>query len=599
MRYKSILFGIIQILFCLPAICQTFPSDTAAYYIVSAVGNKYLTVKDANVESGARLEIRGFTGSDAMHPSANQVWTLQEFGNKHHYFIKSRQGKVIDLKDGITENRAIVQMWGFGGYTNHRWQLTDAGGGFFYITNWTSGKVMEVSGGVNENGRPVWSFQKNSTNAQKWKFLKTTEVLKDELLTGEPTVCENKYIFDGPQDIELNTAGVKYCPQKEDEWESVVKQQLGISAKNRTNHYIGWSAAGVDGALGVLAGRNWYPIADMKKVHIGKLCEIGYFDAKEETDIGEGKWFAHDQEKDFNLHVLPSSSFSYQIEKSIVRYNPNLKFGGGLNIDCKDNWVKCGSTLVMEGEITPDDEFIANPNNPWLGIKNLTGTSSLFLNQNVGMYGPWVNEEVHCNHPEIHPVEMLWSETADPNVKYLCLFQDDSDRFGYYSNFPDYEDASDKVEAKKKIHPWAATPLSGQFFIAFELNLNVPLNKKQKISYTIDVQTSKEVVTTMPEAKIPAREYGGRTNVIKDNGVEILRVTENQENANDVAIRFELFKNKEGNKILGYMVISAAVSRNLDGKEGYMVIRLDKTVTDLNRATNDIETKNIQQSPQE
>ena len=585
MKYTILLLLSFQSCWCYDVFSQNYPCDTAAYYIISAIGNKYLTVKDANVEAGARLEIRSFTGNDATHPYPNQVWTLQEFGNKHHYFIKSRQGKVIDLKDGRTENRADVQMWGFGGYANHRWQLTDAGGGFFYITNWTSGKVLEVSGGVNENGRPVWSYQKNNTSAQKWKFVKTTETLTDELLTGEPTVCENKYSFAGTQDIELNTAEIKYCPQKEDEWESVVKQQLGISAKNRTNHYIGWSAAGVDGALGVLAGRNWYPIADMKKVHIGKLCEIGYFNAKEETDILEGKWFADDQEKDFNLHVLPSSAFSYQIEKSIVRYNPNLKFGGVLSIDCIDNWVKCESTLAMEGEITADDEFIANPNNPWLGIKNLTGTSSLFLNQNIGMYGPWVNEEVHCNHPEIHPVEMLWSETVFPNVKYLCLFQDDSDRFGYYSNFPDYEDASDKVEAMKKVHPWAATPLSGQFFIAFELNLI----KKQKINYTIDVQASREVVTTIAEAQIPAKEYQGKTRVIKNNGVEVFRVTEQQENPNDVGIRFELFKNKEGNKILGYMVISAAVSRNLDGKEGYMVIRLDKTITDLNPATIDIE----------
>lgn len=588
MGYKVLLVVKFQLLFCLSVFGQTFPSDTAAYYIVSAIGNKYLTVKDANVESGARLEIRKFTGTDAMHPSPNQVWTLQEFGNKHHYFIKSRQGKVIDLKDGRTENGAVVQMWGFGGYANHRWQLTEAGDGYFYITNWVSGKLLEVSGGINENGRPVWSYQKNNTAAQKWKFVKTRESLKDELLTGEPTICENKYSFTGTQDIELNTADIKYCPQKEDEWESVVKQQLGISAKNRTNHYIGWSAAGVPGALGNLAKRNWYPVADMKKIHIGKLCEIGYFNAKEETD-GWKQWFANSQEKDFSLHVLPTSSSSYQIEKSIVQFDPNLKFGGTLNINCIDNWEGCGLHRAMEGEITPDDEFIANPNNPWLGIKNLNATSSLFLNQNVGMYGPWVNELVHCNHPEIHPMEMFWSETIFPNVHYLCIFQDDSDRFGYYANFPDYDEAltyhgGDVTKAKKNIHPWASTPLSGQFYIAFELDLI----KKERISYTIDVQNAREVVTTMADAQIPAREYQGKTRVIKNNGIEVFRVTEQQNNPDDIAIRFELFKNKEGNKILGYMILSAAVSRNLDGKEGYMIIRLDKTINKINQMAIDV-----------
>ena len=563
---------------------QVYPSDTASWYIVSAIGSKYLTVKDASTEPGARLEIRTFTGEDAVHPSANQVWTLQEFGNQHHYFIKSRQGKVIDLKDGRTENGAVIHMWGFGGYTNHRWQLIDAGGGYFYIKNWTSGKVLDVHGGVNENGREVWSYQRNNSASQKWKFVKSRGQDNAELLTGEPTFCEHGYEFSGTQDIEINSGRIYYCPQKQDEWESITSQQSGISAKNRTNHYIGWSAAGKDGLiLGSAVGRNWYPLADMKKVHVGTLCDIGYFNPDEELS-GVEWWLKDDDERDFNLHVDPASQFKYQIEKRIAGFDPGIEFAGFY--DCVDNWVKCDNTLVMEGEITPDEEFRADADNPWLGIKDLDGTSVLFKDQKIGMYGPWLKEEAHCNHPEIHPVEMLWSETVFPQVKYLCLFQDDSDRFGYYSDFPDYEEArniflqiptqANKVkleDVKRKIHPWAATPLSGQFYIAFEID---PSSNK-KINYTIDVQAFREVVTNSAASKIPVREYSGKTRVIKNNGVEVFKVTELQPNENDIAIRFELFKNKERNKILGYMVISAAVSRDLDGKEGYMIIRLDKS----------------------
>lgn len=577
---KIILATIISCLACFSANAQNYPVDTSSYHIVSAIGNKYLTVKGGSDEKGALLEIRSLIGGNINNPAANQIWSLQEFGNQHHYFIRSRLGWVIDLKDGNEDNGATIHMWGMGGYANHRWQITDAGGGYFFIKNWKSGKVLDVKGGVNENGTPVWSYQQNNSNSQKWRFVKIRGRDDDELISGEPTYCPYKYSFAGRDDIELTTSNIRYCPQKQQEWETIVNQQFGISAKNRTNHYIGWSAAGVPGALGVLAERNWQPIADMKKVHIGKLCKVGYFDAKQQTSVLEGKWFAHDQEKDFGIHVLPSSSFSYQIEKSIVRFNPNLKFGGRLEIDCRDNWDNCGTHKDMEGEITPDDEFIANPNNPWFGIRNQSGTSSLFLNQNVGMYGPWVNELVHCNHPEIHPMEMFWSQTVFPNVHYLCLFQDDSDRFGYYSNFPDYDDSlsfhgGDVQKAMKNIHPWAATPLSGQFFIAFEID---PV-KKEKTEYIIDVQASREVVTTTPQSKIPSAEYAGKTRVIKNNGVEVLKITETQTNGDDIAIRFELFKNKEGNKILGYAIISAAVSRNLDGKEGYMVIRLDKAVT--------------------
>jgi len=567
------------------AIVFGYPSGINSYHIVSAVGNKFLTVKDANTDQGALLEIRDFVGPDLQRPAANQVWTVQEFGDKHHYFIKSRQGKVIDLKDGIETNGATVQMWGMGGYQNHRWQLIDAGGGYFYIQNWKSGKVLDVSGGVDENGRKVQSYQRNNSISQKWKFVKITGTDNGALLTGEPTFCEKPYSF-LEWELDLNKAVIGYCPQLQDEWESVVAQQLGISAKNRTNHYIGWSAAEKPGLLlGDLAGRNWYPISDFKKVHVGKLCEVGFYDAVGETGVLEGSWFVDRDEKDFNLHVQPSSPFAYQIEKPIVRFDPNITFGGPLNVDCRDNWIKCGSSLAMEGEITPDDAFISNSTNPWLGNKNGDGNSTLFLNQNVGMYGPWIVEEVHCNHPEIHPVEMLWSETTDPNVKYLCLFQDDSDRFGYYANFPDYTDAETMYKripiesykksfeaAKRKVHPWAASPISGQFYVAFQID---PASAT-KINYTVSVETSREVSTSAIASQIPVIEYGGKTRVIKKNGVELFRVTELQPEQNDVGIRFELFKKKNSEIILGYMVISAAVSRDLDGKEGYMVIKLTK-----------------------
>lgn len=566
------------------AVVAGYPNINNSYHIVSAVGNKFLTVKDANTDDGALLEIRDFIGTDVNRPAANQVWTVQEFGNQHNYFIKSRQGRVMDLKNGVVTDGNPIQLWGMSGNINQMWQLFDAGDGYFYISNWKSGKVLDVSGGVDQNGTKVQNYSKNSSVSQKWKFVKITGPDNGALLTGEPTFCGKQYEF-LEWELDLSRADIGYCPQKQDEWESIVLTQLGISAKSRTNHYIGWSAAEKPGFLiGDVAGRNWYPIADVKKVHVGKLCEVGYFDAVAETRTGIS-WTVDREEKDFNLHVLPDPYFSYQIEKSIIRFDPTIEFAGFY--DCIDNWVKCGNVLAMEGEITPDDAFIANSTNPWLGNKNYTGTSTHFLNQKIGMYGPWINEEVHCNHPEIHPVEMLWSETSDPNVKYLCLFQDDSDRFGYYANYPDYTDAETIYKmlpfgkykrnfeaAKAKVHPWAASPTSGQFFVAFQIDPS----SSSKINYTISVETSREVVTSLAPSKIPSVEYMGKTRVIKKSGVELFKVTELQSNENDIGIRFELFKKKNSEIILGYMVVSAAVSNNLDGKEGYMVIKLTKTI---------------------
>jgi hypothetical protein len=369
---KKQLSIILVVLLRLSANGQNYPIDTSAYHIVSAIGGKFLTVKNGSDEAGATLEIRDHIGAISEPTSASQIWTLQEFGSRHSYFIKGRQGKVIDVKDGNTQNGASVQMWNFGGYSNHRWTLVDAGNNYFYVKNWTTGKLLEVKGGVNENGRQVWSYQKNNTASQKWRFVKVEESANDELLSGEPTNCDHGYSFTGTQDIEINTASIYYCPQKQDEWAAIMKQQFGMSAKNRINHYIGWSAADKDGIP--FYDRNWFPIADMKKVHCGKLCEIGYFDAVEETSTPKS-WFADRDEKDFNLHVLPFSPFKYQIDKTIIDYDTKIEFVA--NANCKQNWATCnnGSELAMEGEITPDDEFLADPNNPWLGVKNSNGTS--------------------------------------------------------------------------------------------------------------------------------------------------------------------------------------------------------------------------------
>ena len=559
--FSLVNLGLVQLSFT-----QSFPKDYDSYYIVSAIGNKYLTVKDYSVDNGALLEIRNYLGSYPNRPSLNQVWTLQEFGFDHYYFIKSGQGKLIDLNvsDGA------VQMWSSNHNSNQRWQLIDAGGGYFYIKNLYSKKVLDVSGGVDENGTKVWSFETNYSASQKWKFVKNSGLLKGALLTGEPAFGENEIVFK-QNEIDIKTALISYSPQKQDEWEFIKDNQFGISAKNKITHYIGRAAAtktfiphvgGIDIPLTPVPaniGGNWFPIADMKKVHIGKLCKVGYFDGTSVSGLKQ--YFTDQDEKDFNLHVIPSSPFSYQIETSIIKYDPNIKIIATPEIDCDDNWLKCGTTLVMEGEITPDEDFINYTSNPWLG-KN--STSSHFLNQNVGMYGPWVNERIHCNHPEIHPVEMLWSETADPKVKYLCLFQDDSDRFGDTRNF---------TYTMSNVKPWAATPLSGSFYVAFQID---PASATKQ-SYTIEIVTRREVVTGTEDSYIPASEYTGKTRIIKNNGVEVFKVTELQTDEKEIGLKFELFKKKDSNIILGYMVISAAVSRDLDGKEGFMVIKLTKS----------------------
>src|ERR1051325_8210923 len=84
------------------------------------------------------------------------------------------------------------------------------------------------------------------------------------------------------------------------------------------------------------------------------------------------------------------------------------------------------------------------------------------IGKQVAVYGPWIYDIGHCDHPEIHPAEQIWwteFPASGGPVYHLNVFADASKRFWWRSQMDD----------GSKLHPWGAPPITGLFAIAFEV----------------------------------------------------------------------------------------------------------------------------------
>lgn len=163
------------------------------------------------------------------------------------------------------------------------------------------------------------------------------------------------------------------------------------------------------------------------------------------------------QDFDLNVDVLPYADYQYLIqdahrpERSTIKTMKDLVDSD--NDPCTDPFVR------VEAEVDSSDT----------AKQKLVTALRSRIGKPVAMYGPWIYDVGHCDHPEIHPAEQIWwTDTAFTdyagNVKVynLNVIADSSKRFWWRS----------QMDGSNKMHPWGAPPITGVFAIAFELTLN-------------------------------------------------------------------------------------------------------------------------------
>lgn len=157
---------------------------------------------------------------------------------------------------------------------------------------------------------------------------------------------------------------------------------------------------------------------------------------------------------DLNIDVAPTADYMYLINDS---HKPERSTEVKMKDLVDDNHDPCTDPFIkVEAEI--DTASAAK--------QSLVNSLQARIGKQIAMYGPWIYDIGHCDHPEIHPAEEIWwTDNNGPNnsqLYHLNVFADSSKRFWWRSQMDD----------GTKLHPWGAPPITGLFAIAFEVPID-------------------------------------------------------------------------------------------------------------------------------
>jgi FG-GAP-like repeat len=303
--------------------------------------------------------------------------------------------------------------------------------------------------------------------------------------------------------------------------------------------------------LNPFVGENWYPIRTEKQHLTGIVNSFGI------THILD--------EHDWNIHIIPDADFEGLISDAIPYRKDDAHWS-----------VSPEGKFLIEAEITPDSKGFGNP---W--FNNHREQSSL-INKRLSVYGPFVREEAHGNHPEIHPCEQIWWKENE-NTNIVLLLNDDSNRFDDRADSVVYIGGKATVikgdYTARRVTTYAYQPWSpnkkqeAELWVAFELNpslggLKVDIQAIDNFNFHKDA--------AYPDVS-DADKYS-----ISYKGNVVLTVQESAAIDPFTGISFKnICYNSITKKLHGYIVINTAVG-NGNGKEGFVALHIDKREVGLN-----------------
>lgn len=211
----------------------TIEKSSDGYYVIrSACSGRVLDISGGSTKSGANVQIYSSNGTSAQRwkfnttqPVNNGIYqiksalktcldtggkeanntNIQTYASKddlrQKYYVKhisggyykiecTNSGRVLTLASGKGPN---VVLYNDGGKDYQLWKPVPAGNGRFYWQNKATGLVLDVSGGSTSNGANVQTYQKNSTNAQKWS-MQSTNVLPKTFMIFKSALNNNMVI---------------------------------------------------------------------------------------------------------------------------------------------------------------------------------------------------------------------------------------------------------------------------------------------------------------------------------------------------------------------------------------------------------------------
>ena len=187
------------------------------YYIGTKAGNR-LDIKDKDTNNGAIAQIWKKANND------NQAFIFMRLPDGTYKITAYHSGLSLEVSNSSKANSGKVQQWEFlNEYACKRWYIYDCGNGWYKIVNKNSGKCLDIKGGKDESGTIAQQYEDNGTDAQRFSLtrLEYSPQNYNRYETGDKIYVTGKYYAssDGngnygylPQEyvIEKTVYGAKY-----------------------------------------------------------------------------------------------------------------------------------------------------------------------------------------------------------------------------------------------------------------------------------------------------------------------------------------------------------------------------------------------------
>ena len=104
----------------------------------------------------------------------SQVSELES--GKVYYLREKSSGNYMDVRNGFTEMRTLVQLFGFNGTSSQQWRVVLDADGYAHLEPQNApGMRLDLKGASTEDGAAIQIYPDNGASAQRWKFVKNTD----------------------------------------------------------------------------------------------------------------------------------------------------------------------------------------------------------------------------------------------------------------------------------------------------------------------------------------------------------------------------------------------------------------------------------------
>lgn len=360
-------------------------------------------------------------------------------------------------------------------------------------------------------------------------------------------------------DTSKTRADIPVCTEElRARWLEATQQSLGVDASDPEGGWIGSFA---------VYEKDWwngddevyFPYDSVKTTLCGVMAEYTWHDE------------SFSDEADWNLNIVPSPFYQSLLRgpaalSGVSEIRP-CPCPTGADLDC----VTGESIDCMQAEITPDEHVYQNP---W--FPNRSGPSAADGKQ-VCVYGPWVGDAGHGRRPEIHPAEIIWwrDPLGGDDSYTILLVHDDSNRFDraewgewYYRGA-----GADPFGWR----PWSAPPRTADVQIAFQAIDGQPAPKLD----VREIEGFRRHVTTSGDPVLSQDTDDGRHHALIVDGQTVVEVDELQSRDDDLGVRFTgLCRSADGSRIEGFVGLTARLSENDAGREGFFPLNVVRTTSE-------------------